>query len=99
MGNESRKGKVAAELRASGSAAANIIRANADKQQRIILAEAKEIAEKLRGDGDSQAIKIYAVSYQKNPKFYEFYRTLEAYKNTFNSKQDVLILRPDSEFI
>ena len=90
--------RVAAELRASGSAAANIIRANADKQQRIILAEAKEIAEKLRGDGDSQAIKIYAKSYEKNPNFYEFYRTLEAYKNTFNSKQDVLILRPDSEF-
>jgi len=90
--------RVAAELRASGSAAANIIRANADKQQRIILAEAKEIAEKLRGDGDSQAIKIYAKSYEKNPDFYEFYRTLEAYKNTFNSKQDVLILRPDSEF-
>jgi len=90
--------RVAAELRASGSAAANIIRANADKQQRIILAEAKEIAEKLRGDGDSQAIKIYAQSYQKNPDFYEFYRTLEAYKNTFSSKQDVLILRPDSEF-
>lgn len=90
--------RVAAELRASGSAAANIIRANADKQQRIILAEAKEIAEKLRGDGDSQAIKIYAKSYEQNPKFYEFYRTLEAYKNTFSSKQDVLILRPDSEF-
>jgi len=90
--------RVAAELRASGSAAANIIRANADKQQRIILAEAKEIAEKLRGDGDSQAIRIYAESYEKNPKFYEFYRTLEAYKNTFSSKQDVLILRPDSEF-
>jgi len=90
--------RVAAELRASGSAAANIIRANADKQQRIILAEAKEIAEKLRGDGDSQAIKIYAKSYEKNPQFYEFYRTLEAYKNTFSSKQDVLILRPDSEF-
>jgi len=90
--------RVAAELRASGSAAANIIRANADKQQRIILAEAKEIAEKLRGDGDSQAIRIYAKSYEKNPTFYEFYRTLEAYKNTFNTKQDVLILRPDSEF-
>lgn len=90
--------RVAAELRASGSAAANIIRANADKQQRIILAEAKEIAEKLRGDGDSQAIRIYAKSYEKNPQFYEFYRTLEAYKNTFNTKQDVLILRPDSEF-
>jgi len=90
--------RVAAELRASGSAAANIIRANADKQQRIILAEAKEIAEKLRGDGDSQAIRIYAQSYEQNPKFYEFYRTLEAYKNTFNTKQDVLILRPDSEF-
>jgi len=90
--------RVAAELRASGSAAANIIRANADKQQRIILAEAKEIAEKLRGDGDSQAIRIYAKSYEQNPKFYEFYRTLEAYKNTFNNKQDVLILRPDSEF-
>ena len=90
--------RVAAELRASGSAAANIIRANADKQQRIILAEAKEIAEKLRGDGDSQAIKIYANSYEQNPDFYEFYRTLEAYKNTFDSKQDVLILRPDSEF-
>jgi membrane protease subunit HflC len=90
--------RVAAELRASGSAAANIIRANADKQQRIILAEAKEISEKLRGDGDSQAVKIYAKSYEKNPQFYEFYRTLEAYKNTFSSKQDVLILRPDSEF-
>lgn len=90
--------RVAAELRASGSAAANIIRANADKQQRIILAEAKEIAEKLRGDGDSQAIRIYAKSYERNPQFYEFYRTLEAYKNTFNTKQDVLILRPDSEF-
>ena len=90
--------RVAAELRASGSAEANVIRANADKKQRIILAEAKEIAEKLRGDGDSQAVKIYANSYKKNPKFYEFYRTLEAYKNTFNTKQDVLILRPDSEF-
>merc|ERR1711976_686245 len=89
---------VAAELRASGSVAANIIRAHGDKQQRIILAEAKEIAEKLRGDGDSQAIRIYAKSYEKNPQFYEFYRTLEAYKNTFNTKQDVLILRPDSEF-
>jgi membrane protease subunit HflC len=94
----SERERVAAELRASGSAAANIIRANADKQQRIILAEAKEIAEKLRGDGDSQAVRIYAKSYEQNPKFYEFYRTLEAYKNTFRSKQDVLILRPDSEF-
>ena len=90
--------RVAAELRASGSAAANIIRANADKQQRIILAEAKEIAEKLRGDGDSQAVRIYAKSYKKDPGFYEFHRTLEAYKNTFNTKQDVLILRPDSDF-
>ena len=94
----SERERVASEIRAQGTADATIIRANAKKVKRVLLAEAEEEAKRVKGDGDSKAIKIYAESYNKAPKFFEFYRTIEAYKNSFSSKDDVLVLKPEGEF-
>ncbi len=88
----------AREHRAKGKEQAEIIRAEADRQQTVILAQAYRDAEMLRGQGDAEAAAIYAAAYSKNPEFYAFMRSLEAYKQTFNSKDDVLLVDPDSEF-
>lgn len=88
----------AREHRAKGRELAEGIRADADRQQRVILAEAYREAEETRGDGDAQAASVYAAAYTKDPEFYAFYRSLLAYRESFSSKSDVLVVDPSSEF-
>ncbi|GGE32759.1 protein HflC [Halopseudomonas oceani] len=88
----------AREHRAKGTELAEGIRADADRQQRVILAEAFRESEKIRGDGDAKAAAIYAEAYNKDPEFYSFSRSLQAYRESFASRSDMLVLDPDSEF-
>ncbi len=90
--------RVANELRSTGYAESEKIRADADKQSTVILAEAYRDSEKLRGDGDAKASRIYAQAFGQNPEFYKFYRSLEAYRASFKTKSDVLVVDPNSEF-
>lgn len=92
-----RKG-VANQLRSEGSAASEKIRADADKQREVIIAEAFRDAQNIKGQGDAKAAETYSEAYSKNPEFYSFYRSLEAYRNSFKSKSDVLVLEPTSDF-
>jgi membrane protease subunit HflC len=95
---EAERKRVANELRSTGAAESEKIRADADKQKEVILAEAYRDAQRIKGDGDARATTIYARAYEQNPEFYSFYRSLEAYKQSFKSKSDVLVLDPSSEF-
>ncbi|HMV06397.1 MAG TPA: protease modulator HflC [Accumulibacter sp.] len=90
--------RVANELRSQGSAEAEKIRADADKQREVIVAEAYREAQKMKGDGDAKAAAIYASAFQSNPEFYAFYRSLEAYRGSFKGKSDVIVVEPNSEF-
>ncbi|NHZ81889.1 protease modulator HflC [Massilia sp. CCM 8695] len=90
--------RVANELRSTGSAESEKIRADADRQRTVMLAEAFRDAEKIKGDGDAKASQIYAEAFGKNPEFYKFYRSLEAYRATFKSHGDVMVLDSNSEF-
>jgi modulator of FtsH protease HflC len=87
------------ETRSSGVAEAERIRAEADKKHTIIIAEANRNAQKIRGEGDAKAARLYAQEFGKNPEFAKFYRTLEAYRATFNSRNDVIVVDPSSEFL
>jgi len=89
---------VANRLRSEGTEAALGIRAKADQTQRVTIAEAERDANRIRGEGDAEAAKIYAAAYQKDPEFYAFYRSLEAYRSTFANGDSVLVLDPKSEF-
>ncbi|MBN7819242.1 protease modulator HflC [Bowmanella yangjiangensis] len=89
---------VAKEHRSQGREQAEIIRADIDARVTVMLADAERNARKLRGEGDAEAAKIYADAYTKNAEFYAFLRSMDAYRKSFNSKQDVLILEPDSDF-
>jgi membrane protease subunit HflC len=93
------RSRVAAELRAEGAENAERIKAEADRERTILLAEAYRDAEILRGDGDAAATGIYAKAYNRNPEFYAFSRSIEAYKNSLGSDGDLLVLGPDSEFL
>src|SRR6478736_6588380 len=95
---ESERRRVANELRSLGQAESEKIRADADRQRVVILADAYKTAQKTKGDGDAKASAIYAQAYGANPEFYAFYRSLEAYKATFRNKSDVMVLDPGSEF-
>jgi membrane protease subunit HflC len=95
---ESERRRVANELRSLGQAESEKIRADADRQRVVILADAYKQAQKVKGDGDAKASAIYAQAYGANPDFYAFYRSLEAYKSTFRNKNDVMVLDPSSEF-
>jgi len=95
---ESERRRVANELRSLGGAESEKIRADADRQRQVILADAYRTAQKIKGEGDAKASAIYASAYGQNEEFYKFYRSLEAYKSTFRSKTDVLVLDPSSEF-
>ncbi len=95
---ESERKQVANERRATGSAESEKIRADADRQREVILAEAYRDAQRLRGEGDAQAASLFAAAWGKNPEFAGFYRSLEAYRQSFGSKSDVLVLDPSSEF-
>ncbi len=90
--------RVANELRSTGSADSEKIRADADKQREVIIAQAYRDAQRIKGEGDAKATTIYARAYEQNPEFYAFYRSLEAYKQSFKNKSDVLVLDPSSEF-
>jgi membrane protease subunit HflC len=90
--------RVANELRSTGSAESEKIRADADRQREVLLAEAYRKAQGLKGEGDAKASAIYAKAYEQNPEFYAFYRSLEAYRASFRSKSDVLVMDPSSEF-
>ncbi|MCH8498047.1 MAG: protease modulator HflC [Marinobacter sp.] len=91
--------KLAQEFRSRGRELAEGIRADADRQRTVILAEAFARAEELRGEGDGQAATIYADSYSADPQFYSFYRSLEAYRNTFSSRDDIMVIDTDSDFL
>jgi modulator of FtsH protease HflC len=90
--------RVANELRSTGFAEAEKIRADADKQRQVVIAQAYRDAQRLKGDGDAKATAIYARAFERNPEFYAFYRSLEAYRQSFKNKGDLLILEPNSEF-
>jgi modulator of FtsH protease HflC len=90
--------RIAKEFRSQGAEEAERIRADADKQREIILAEAFRDAEIARGEGDAFATDIYAQAYGKNTEFFTFYRSLNAYKNVFKKGDDMLVLEPDSDF-
>ncbi|SDK32929.1 protease FtsH subunit HflC [Methylophilus rhizosphaerae] len=95
---EAERKSVANELRSQGAAAAEKIRADADKQREVIIAEAYRDAQKVKGEGDAKAAEVYAQAYGKNPEFYAFYRSQEAYKNSFKSKSDVMVIDQNSDF-
>jgi membrane protease subunit HflC len=90
--------RVAKELRSTGFAESEKIRAEADKKREVIIAEAYRDAQRIKGDGDARASAIYAKAFQENPEFYAFYRSLEAYRQSFRNKSDVMVLEPNSEF-
>ena len=90
--------RLAKELRAQGNEVAEKIRATADKDKTIILADAYREAEEIKGNGDATATATYANAYSKDPEFYDFTRSLKAYESTFGSKSDILLINPDSDF-
>ncbi|RZJ84857.1 MAG: protease modulator HflC [Massilia sp.] len=90
--------RVANELRSTGAAESEQIRADADRQRTVIIAEAFREAEKIKGDGDAKATAIYADAFGKNPEFARYYRSLEAYRATFKNRGDVMVVDPNSEF-
>ncbi len=90
--------RLAREHRSKGEEAATRIRADADAQSRILVAEAYRDSQSIRGEGDALSAEIYANAYNRDRDFYRFYRSMEAYKKTFTSSSDVMLLEPDSEF-
>lgn len=95
---EAERKRVANELRSQGAAEAEKIKADADKQREVIVAEAYRDAQKVKGEGDAKAAAIYAQAFGQSPEFYAFYRSLEAYRGSFKNKSDVIVLEPNSEF-
>jgi membrane protease subunit HflC len=92
------RGRTAAELRAQGAENAEQIRAEADRQRTVTLAEAYREAEKVRGAGDAEAARIYANAYRKDPEFFAFYRSIQAYRRSLGKENDLLVLGKESEF-
>ena len=95
---EAERKRVANELRSTGAAESEKIRADADRQREVIMAEAYRDAQKTMGEGDSQAAATYASAFDKNAEFYSFYRSMEAYQQAFKSKGDLMVLDPSSDF-
>jgi membrane protease subunit HflC len=95
---EAERKRVANELRSTGFAESEKIRADADRQREVILAEAYRDSQRIRGEGDARATSIYARAYEPNAEFYAFYRSLDAYKQSFKNRSDVLVLEPNSDF-
>jgi len=95
---EAERKRVANEQRSLGFAESEKIRADAEKQRSVIIAEAYRDAQRIKGDGDARSSAIYARAFQQSPEFYAFYRSLEAYRQSFKNKGDLLILEPNSEF-
>ncbi len=95
---EAERKRVANELRSTGAAEAEKIKANADKQKEVIVAEAYRDAQRMKGEGDAKAAGVYAAAYGQNPEFYAFYRSMQAYRESFKSKSDVMVLDPSADF-
>ena len=95
---ESERKQVANQLRSQGAAEGEKIRADADRQREVIVAEAYRDAQKVKGEGDSKASALYADAFGRDPQFAQFYRSLEAYRATFRNKSDIMVLDPGSEF-
>ena len=95
---EAERKRVANELRSTGAAESEKIRADADRQREVIIAEAYRQAQRIKGEGDGKAAAVYARAYGQDAEFYAFYRSLEAYKASFRGRNDVLVLDPSSEF-
>ena len=95
---EAERKRVANEQRSIGAAEGEKIRADADRQREVLLAEAYSASQKVKGDGDARASAIYAQAFGQNPDFAEFYRSLEAYRATFKNRSDFLVIDPSSEF-
>jgi len=95
---EAERKRVANELRSTGAGEAEKIRADAERQREVILAEAFREAQRLKGSGDAKASSIYAEAYGRNPEFYAFYRSLDSYQQGLKGKGDLLVLDPSSEF-
>jgi membrane protease subunit HflC len=95
---ESERRRVANELRSLGQAESEKVRADADRQREVIIAEAYRQAQKIKGEGDAKAAAIYAAAFGANPEFFAFYRSLEAYRATFRGRNDVMVLDPGSDF-
>lgn len=92
------RSRIANELRAQGAEAAEKIRANSERQREVLLAEAYGKAERVRGEGDAKATALYGQAYGRAPEFYSLYRSLGAYKESFRSKEDIMIVDPSSDF-
>jgi len=95
---EAERSRVAKDLRARGAEAAERIRADADRERAIILAEAEQKAQEIKGQGDAEATAIYADAFDRDREFYRMYRSLNAYRNTFATPDNLLVIEPDSEF-
>lgn len=95
---QSERQRVAKEFRSKGAEEAEIIRATADKERSIILANSYRDSQKIRGEGDAISANNYAEAYNKNKSFYSFYRALESYKKSFSKQNDILVLNPNTEF-
>ncbi len=96
---QSERGRVARQARAEGAEAAAKIKADADRQKTVILADARAGAERLRGEGEAKAIAIYADAFQRDPQFFSVWRTLQAYKEAFGNGRSRLVLSPDNDFL
>ncbi len=92
------RARVAAEIRAEGREAAELIRSTADRERTVILADANRDGQKIRGEGDALAAEIYASAYSKDPEFYAFYRSIDAYRKSMGKRGDILVLDPNNEF-
>jgi len=95
---EAERKRIANELRSTGSAEGERIRADADRQREVVLAEAYRDAQRVKGDGDAKSAAIYAGAFSQNPEFYSFYRSMEAYRSSFRGKNDLLLIEPNSDF-
>src|SRR5678815_1766879 len=96
---EAERKRIANELRSTGAAEGEKIRADADRQREVILAEAYRDAQRVRGEGDAKAAGIYAAAFSQNPEFFSFYRSMEAYRSTFRGRNDVMLLETNSDFL
>ncbi len=94
----SERQQLSADIRARGKESSEKLKAGADRQRTVTLAEAYKESQRLRGEGDAKASVIYAKAYNRDPEFYSFYRSLNAYKNSFKNKDDILVLEPSSDF-
>jgi membrane protease subunit HflC len=96
---EAERKRIANEARSTGAAEAEKIRADAERQREVILAEAYRDAQRVRGEGDAKSAATYAAAFNQNPEFYSFYRSMEAYRSSFRGRNDVMLLEPNSDFL